>query len=184
MDDRRPVPVPPLQPLHPLRGRALSESEVQDMSSEKFIFGCLWAGCRTRLGLMHQAMVVEKVSWKLRLHFSFMFFDKKCFGVHSLESIPAFWSAGLVSWVWWEVSKSWASAQGLGIHRGERTARLASWELKGLRKYSEQMEVFKDFPPVKFSIRWGVLEEHLTLFLYGLFLIIAHSAAPALCFLN
>lgn len=53
-------PVPPLQPLHPLRGRALAESEVQDMSNEKFIE--FWAGCRTRLGVMHQTVVVEKVS--------------------------------------------------------------------------------------------------------------------------
>lgn len=55
-------------------------------------------------------MVVEKVSWKLRLHFSFTFFYTKCFGVLSLESVPALWSGGLVPWVWCEMPKSWDSA--------------------------------------------------------------------------
>lgn len=166
-------PVPPLQPLQPLRGRALAESEVQDMSNEKLISGGLWAGCRTRLGVMHQTMVVKKVSWKLRLPFSFTFFDKKCFGVHSLESIPPFHGFDVKC-------QSWAPAQGLGIPRREGTARLASWELKGLGKYSEQ-RCSKTSHWWNFLLGGEYLEELLNT-VSVLFLIMAHSAAPALYF--
>lgn len=147
-------PVPPLQPLQPLRGRALAQGEVQDMSNEKFISGGLWAGCRTRLGVMHQTMVVKKVSWKLRLPFSFTFFDKKCFGVHSLESIPPFWSGALVPWVWCEVSVlSLCPRVGYPQKRGN-----SKTCIMGAKRTREifRAKVFKDFPLVKFSIRWGI----------------------------
>lgn len=62
------------------------------MSNEKFTFGGVsgWAGGP---GWGSCITVVEKVSRKLRLHFSFNFFDMICFVIHSLETIP------LVLWV-------------------------------------------------------------------------------------
>lgn len=172
-------PVPPLQPLQPLRGGALAQSEVQDMSNEKFISGHLWAGCRTRLGVMHQTMVMKKVSWKLRLPFSFTFLTR-----NALVSTP--WRAFLLSdqehWCHgFDVKcQPWASAQGLGIPRREGTARLASWELKGLGKYSEQ-RCSKTSHWWNFLLGGEYLEELLNT-VSVLFLIIAHSAAPALYF--
>lgn len=43
-------PVPPLQPRHTPRGRALAESQVQDMSNEKFTFGGSLGGLEDQAG--------------------------------------------------------------------------------------------------------------------------------------
>lgn len=181
MDGWSPVPCASLAATAPTwwqsTGRGWSPGHEQ---WEIDFWGGLWAGCRTRLGLMHQTiMVVEKVSWKLRVHFGFTFFYKKCFSVHSLESIPAFWSGGLVPWVWCELPKSQASAQGLGIPRREGTARLASWELKGLRKYSEQ-RCSKTSHRWNFLLGGEYLEEHLNTL--SVWLVSHYSSFYCTCF--
>lgn len=65
--------MPLFQPLHPLRGRALAESEVQAMSNEKLIFGGLWAGCRTRLGFMHQTRLYGTGEGELKAEVALQF---------------------------------------------------------------------------------------------------------------
>lgn len=155
--------VPPFQLLHPLRGRAPTESEVQDTSHEKCIFGGLWAAVGPRWG-----SYIRPGGERLycsggselratRLHLSFTFFGKTCFGVCSLESIPAFWSGhqrtGAMRSLWSAGALSLCPRVRYSQKRQDSKACIT-----GAKRTREifRAEVFKDFPQVEFSSKWGI----------------------------
>lgn len=146
--------MPPFQLLHPLRAcRQRAKARIRAMRNAFLgilvAVGPCWASCVRPGGdrlYCSRAVDMRAVS----LHLSFTFFGETCFGVCSLESIPAFWSGrqrtGAMCWLWSAGALSLCPR--LGIVRRDGTG--AEWTQEIFRA-----EVFKGFPELQFSGKWG-----------------------------
>lgn len=140
-------------------GEHWQKVRVQDMSNEKFTFGGLWVGWRTRLWLMHHGSGEGEQKAEIALQFHLFWHDMPwcpLLGEHTTGTVGLMWSVKVLS-LCSRVRRS----------QKRRNSRTCIMELKGLRKYSEQ-RCSKTSHKLNFLLGGEYLEEHLNAVSVGL----------------
>lgn len=156
---------------HTQRESTGRESSPGHEQWEIHLWGGLWVGWRTRLGLMHHGSGEGEQKAEIALQFQLFWHDMLCYsllGDHTTGTVGLMWSVKVLS-----------LCSRVRCSQNRRNSKTCIMELKGLRKYSEQ-RCSKTSHKLNFLLGGEYLEEHLNAVSVGL--ISDYSSFCCTCF--